>query len=315
MTIDELRNRLQGIYPAVPTPLTPAGSLDEKGLRRLTAHLLEGGVHGLWVMGSGGSYVTYSPGERQAVIRVVLQETGGRIPVLAGAGECGTRKAIETLAAVADVGADAAFVTTPYYFIHDQAELRGYFDSIAEDSTLPFVVYNNPINTQNGLTVETVAYLARQERILGVKDSSCDFGFFQRLVQRLKSFPDFRIFQGGEFLVAPSLLLGADGAIFGLANVVPRLCVSLYRAAKNQDVNQVIQLQEDFLQVLEVEDIHGRGNDRSFLGGIQAALELLGICGRTLPKPFATFSLEEVRRVANILESKGIALDYSSVNS
>lgn len=306
MTRSELGEKLRGIYPPIPTPLTSEGSIDEKSLCSLVAHLLDGGVHGLWVMGGGGAFVLHTEDEKLRVIRTVVREARGRVPVLAGGGDCGTKKAIENLERVAEAGADAAFVIPPFYFVHDQSELRDYFEEISERAALPFMLYNNPINTQNGLRVETVVKLAKSENILGIKDSSCDYSFFQRLTQALKAFPHFKMFQGGESLVASSFLFGAHGAILGLANAFPRLCVDIYEAAQAKDVDRLITLQERFLSLLQIEDIHENGNDRSFLGGIQTALELMGICSRNLPKPFAPFAETEVRRVQAILNKYGV---------
>jgi len=309
MKLSELQKSLKGIFPAVSTPLTEEGALDEKGLRNLVAHLLEGGVHGLWVLGSGGSFVALTDDQKLQIIRIVVEEVRGRIPILVGAGDCTTAKVIQNVNLVAEMGADAAFVVAPFYFFHSQSELICHYEEIALKAKLPIMIYNNPSNTKNGLSVENVAGLAKDERILGIKDSSCDFSQFLRLVQRLKGNERFRIFQGGELLVPASFLFGAHGAVFGLANVVPKLCVALYRAASAKDVDRLVSLQEQFLSLLRLEDIHGEGNDRSFLGGIQASLELMGICGRTLPKPFATFSGDELHRIESILKAERLNVE------
>ena len=301
-----LTNRLRGIFPPLPTPLTPGGNIDDEGLRRLIAHLVEGGVHGLWVLGSGGTYVAHTDDEKRRIVSTVVKEVGGAIPVLAGAGDCSTRKAIQGVELIAEAGADGAFVIPPFYFLHEQSELLNYFEAIAEVAPIPLMLYNNPANTQNGLTIDSIEQLSHVERIVGIKDSTCDLSYFQSLLHRFGTNPLFRVFQGGEFLVATSLLFGAHGAVFGLANVAPRLSVEIYEAARAKEVDRLVSLQERLVSLLEIEDIHGKGNDRSFLGGVQAALELLGVCSRTLPKPFLSFTEAEVARVDSILNKEGL---------
>ena len=303
MATEGLRQRLRGIYPAVPTPLTTAGGLDEGGLRKLIVHLLEGGVHGLWMLGSGGSFAVLTSQQRRQVTRIAVEEAAGRVPVLAGASDCATEATIANARTVADLGADGAFVVAPYYFFHTQDELLGHFEEVALEGRVPVMIYNNPINTKNGLTLESLDTLSRDHRILGVKDSSCDFALFQQLVHRFKDRPEFRIFQGSESTIAPSFLFGAQGAVLGVANVAPRLCVYLYEAAQRRQLDRLIALEAQFLDLLAIEQVDRGSTDRSFMGGIQAALELMGICGRTLAKPLVTFSEAEVAVVAQLLNT------------
>src|SRR5207245_1628758 len=115
---EALYQRLRGIFPAIPTALTPDEDLDVAAQRRIVEFLLEGGVHGLWVLGTGGEAAMLTDDVRQQAVGVIMEEVAGRVPVIVGVGEAGTRRTIDRIRTMEQMGVDAIFVTAPYYYLH-----------------------------------------------------------------------------------------------------------------------------------------------------------------------------------------------------
>ncbi len=295
VNLEELKGRVKGIYPPIATPLTETEEFDEQGMRRLVQYLLESGVHGLFVLGSTGEFATFTPAERQRIIEVVVDEVDGKVPVLANATEVGTKKTIESARMVAGSGADAMVLMVPYYFTHTASEVLHHFREVTSSVDIPVFLYNNPFSTKFNLTPEMVQELSQEERIVGIKDSSNDFAQFQELLRRFRGSKDFKVFQGEELHLAPSVLLGASGAVLTIANVVPKLCVEIYEAGLAGDIERAFSLQDRLAKAFEICQVS------SAIDAVKAALALRGICGGTAKKPFMRLCEDEVRKIKEIL--------------
>ena len=225
-------SQLQGVIPPMITPLTEDGAIDLDGTQRLVAHLLTGGVSGIFVLGSSGEGPWLTPTQSQQVIEGVAIAVNGRVPVLAGILEPSTQRVVEMLGNAERAGADAVVVTTPYYFESDAAVHAHHFSSIADNTDLAVVLYNIPSKTHANLSVETVAQLLEFENIVGIKDSSGDWEQVSGLLALRQLRPDFRVLQGAEGLSGRSLLAGVDGLVPGLGNLMPSLFVRMMAAAR-----------------------------------------------------------------------------------
>ena len=302
MNLEALKGRVKGIFPPIASPLTETEAFDEQGMRRLVQYLLESGVHGLFVLGSTGEFATFTQAERQRVIDVVVDEVAGRLPILANATEVGTKKTVESARVVAGTGADAMVLMVPYYFRHTPSEVLRHFREVTASVDIPGFIYNNPNSTKFNLTPEMVEELSQGGRIVGIKDSSHDFAQFQELLRRFKGSKDFKVFQGEEHHLAASILLGAAGAVLTVANVVPKLCVALYEAGVNGDIERAISLQDRLMKAFKICHVSSALMPGSAIGGVKAALALRGICGGTVKKPFVPPSEEDVRKIKEILD-------------
>lgn len=272
--------KMTGVICPIVTPLKEDESLDEKGLRRLVNHLLRGGVNGVFVLGTSGELPTLTDRVRLKAVEVVVDEVRGRVPVLAGAGEAGTKRSIELARTLSKIGVQGLVVCPPYYFqSNSQSELIDHFAAVAGSIELPVMIYNIPQTTKTFIEAETVEVLSRIDNIVGVKDSSGDFTHFQELLMRFRKEQSFRVFQGAERLSGISVLYGADGVVAGLSNVAPRLVVDLYLAAKSGNIGEVFRLQEKLNHLFK---IHLFG---SWLSGLKTSLEILGICGGRVSAP------------------------------
>lgn len=261
---------LKGVIPPMITPLTEDDAVDMAGLRRLVAHLLAGGVSGIFVLGSSGEGPWLTPMQGQQVVQGVAKEVNGRVPVLAGILEPSTWRVLDLLDSAKEAGADAVVVTTPYYFETDADTHFHHFATIARHTDLPVVLYNIPSKTHSHLSVETVARLLNIENIIGIKDSSGDWQQLSGLLSLRQIRHDFRILQGAEGLSGSSALAGVDGLVPGLGNLMPALFVRILAAAHAKDESTVRSLQA---QVEALGILHSHGH---WLACLKYAVSLLG---------------------------------------
>jgi 4-hydroxy-tetrahydrodipicolinate synthase len=277
---------MNGIFAAVPTPLDDRDHVDAPALRRVVRHLLSGGINGLWVLGSGGEFAALRDQDRREAISTVVEEAGGRVPVIAGTGASGSALACAAAIDAVECCADAVFAIAPYFYACNDAELLTHFRTIADASGLPVILYNNPHNTRVNLSLDLVG---------------ADWDYFGRLLRAVPRDGSFRVLQGDEMALASSLLMGADGGVLALPVLAPALCVRLYEAAVAGDVASARELQTTLIGLLRVYSGYGRSVDSAFLSGQKGALELLGLCSRRVSGPFRAADEGEMMNIAAIL--------------
>jgi 4-hydroxy-tetrahydrodipicolinate synthase len=231
------------------TPTTSAQNVDIGTLGEFSHFLVQGGVDGLFPIGTTGEFTSLSRDQRRRIVERVVEHSGD-LPVLAGCGGTAVETIRQYVTDAADAGADAAVVITPYYQDVTQAGLTQFYEAVATDSPLPLYLYNIPQFTGNHLEPETVAELADHPRIVGVKDSSGDFMFFLEVLEETPG--SFDVLQGIPTYSLLSLEHGADGLISGPANVFPRAVSELYEAYVTDDEDRAQkQLSEVVLPVLQ----------------------------------------------------------------
>lgn len=212
---------MRGLYTALVTPFTSEGEIDYPSFDGLLEAQLAAGVDGLVPCGTTGESPTLSPEEHKGVIAHTTQKVGGRAKVLAGTGSNSTQEAIELSLHAREVGADACLLVSPYYNKPTQEGLYQHFKAIAEAVAFPCLLYNVPGRTSSRIETETIRRLADIEHILGVKDAVGNIDFTS---QTLASLPaGFVSVTGNDSQIYPSMLLGGQGAISVLSNVVPEL--------------------------------------------------------------------------------------------
>jgi len=294
---------LAGVIPPLVTPLNAEEQVETSAVAPLVEHVLAGGVAGVFILGTMGEGAALDQEGRLAMARASVRAVAGRVPLLAGVIETSTRRAVAAAQALARTGVDALVVMAPCYYRHpDQAELLGHFRAVVEATDLPTIIYDNPHTTKNALTVETVLELASHPRVVALKDSTGDITHFARLAHRFAE-AEFALLQGDETQLDAALLLGADGIVAGMANLVPRLCVDLYEAARQGDRRGAGQLQEKLLRLQRgLYELRPGG----FLQGMKTALSLLGLCQPWAARPHLPLSPEQVRKVKTVLSEEGI---------
>lgn len=225
----------KGIIPAMPTPFDKNGEIWEDQLRKLVNYLLESGVHGLYPCGSIGECYSLSTEEIKRVTEIVIEEVGGKVPVLAGTGASGTKQAIERTRNAGDIGADGAFIVPPYYVNTNQEGIKKHFHKIAESTDLPILYYHVPQFTHQDLSVDTIKRLDEEhENFVGIKDSSGDIRNVGSIVNETSD--KFIFFQGIDPLLLPSLIMGCDGGVSGTANIEPSYALEVYKKYEEGDI-------------------------------------------------------------------------------
>jgi 4-hydroxy-tetrahydrodipicolinate synthase len=217
-----------GIIPAVITPLTADGRFNEQAFRKLIHYLLDGGVHGLFVVGTTGEFYGLSAEEKRRIFQVALDEAGGAVPVYAGTSAITTRETVMLTQLAEECSVDAVSILTPMFLTPSQQQLITHYQTIAASTSLPVVLYNNPPKTGVTLSAATVACLAETRNIVGIKDSSGDMTLTAEYIRLTRGRDDFSVLVGRDTLIYAALCHGATGSIASCANVAPRVCADIY---------------------------------------------------------------------------------------
>ena len=230
-----MNKKLYGVVPALITPLNEDRTLDVDSLERLIEHQLAGGAHGIFIAGMTGEGAAMDADFLCELTAHSARIIAGRAPLCAGVLECGTRRVVETAKRLADAGADILSTTVPSAPpAPTQEEILRHFEIICENTALPWMVYGNS-GSHTNIAPDTFGKLARLDGVCAIKDTRPDFeGHLKNLMAVRGS--DATLLCGGEYLVGPGLLYGADGNISGATNLFPELFRGLYDAARRGDV-------------------------------------------------------------------------------
>lgn len=292
--------KLSGIIPPMVTPLTDRDQLDLVGLERLIEHMLSGGVHGLFILGTTGEAPSLSYRLRREHISKVCQLVDHRVPVLVGITDTSFVESVGMAQHAAEAGADAVVLATPYYFPAGQTELMDYVEHLVAELPLPLVLYNMPSLTKVWFELETLQKLTAVKQIIGIKDSSGDLSYFASLMTLKQTRPDWSIMIGPEAMLPQAMALGGDGGVTGGANPFPKLFVELYAASLAGDAPRLAQVQANVEKLQGIYEI-GKYASR-YIKATKCSLSLLGICDDFMAEPFHRFRAPERERVREIIQ-------------
>jgi 2-dehydro-3-deoxy-D-pentonate aldolase len=292
--------QFHGIIPPVVTPLLDGEHLDIAGLERLLEHLITGGVHGLFMLGTTGEAPSLDEQLQRDLITRTCAIVGNRVPVLMGISSPSLKKSREAAGIAVDAGCTAVVSAAPYYMPLDQTELLGFFRQLVKELPLPLVLYNFPLLAKVAFAPETVAALIDEPKIVGMKDSSGDLDYFEQIVEVAKKRPGLSLLAGKEANLAKVIELGGHGGVPGGANIWPRLLVDLYDAAAAGDDVRIDKLTP---KLLELGKIYAAPGNRfsATIAGIKAALELRGICSGDLAQPIQPVTADQKTEIKRIL--------------
>ena len=287
---------IRGVVPPIATPINEDESVDEKGMRRLVNFLIEGGAHGLFVMGGTGEFFCFPDREKGRAIEIVVEEAGSRVPVIAGVTDLSTCRAIENAQVAQEKGADFITSMPPFFFSLAQDSIYEFYSALADDTDVPLLLYNilNPIHTN--IQPETVKKLAEHPHIIGMKDSD-DFAHVQEVVFETED-SNFRVLTGLESHFVASIHVGAAGGVLSAANFCPRLCVDVFEKASSGDYGQALELQRKLNRLLaELK----AGGFSSWWGVVKTALSILDIGSGAVTRPVPTCTDEERAKLKRIM--------------
>ncbi|MGW4338077.1 4-hydroxy-tetrahydrodipicolinate synthase [Rhodococcus koreensis] len=229
--------QLHGILTALTTPFATDGQIDASTLRRVVDRSIDGGVDGVVACGSTGEFAALSNAERRTVVETVIDQTAGRVPVIAQTGAVSTAEAVELSKHAEAAGASVLMVVAPYYEPLTTEETVHYLRTVADAVSIPIMLYNLPVATGVPLTPDLVRRLATEtDNIRYIKDTSADMAYAGQLIHNHGDV--ISTFVGWDSLFLAALTEGSAGVMSGSANVIPAHLVSIYQALQNGDLDR-----------------------------------------------------------------------------
>ena len=237
-----------GMATAIVTPMHTDGSIDYEALSRFVEFQIDSGINGLVVMGTTGENATIEPEDQKKVIAYTVEKVAGRVPVIAGTGTNNTEHVLHNTRNACQVGADAILVVTPYYNKATQNGLVTHFTAVADESTLPVILYNVPSRTGCNLLPKTVAKLSEHPNIAAIKEAT---GSLAQMIEIMHLCGDkIDVYSGEDGLTVPMMAMGAKGTISVLSNVAPRQSVAMTDACLRGDYAAAAKMQCDLLPLI-----------------------------------------------------------------
>ncbi len=271
----------RGSMPALVTPFTN-GAVDKKALKDLVDWHISEGSHGLVAVGTTGESPTLSHDEHEEVIRLVVEQAAGRVPVIAGAGSNNTTESMSLMRFAKEVGADAALVVTPYYNKPTQAGLLAHYKALHDCCDIPIIIYNIPGRSVIDMTPQTMGELAKLPRIIGVKDATGDITRVSDT--RITCGADFVQLSGEDASALGFNAHGGVGCISVTANVAPKLCAEFQEATLAGDYTKALELQDRLMP------LHRAIFMEPGLAGAKFGLKTLGKCSDEVRLPLMNLS-------------------------
>ncbi len=301
----------QGVFPAMLTPFTENDKIDFDLLEKNIRAQLDAGVTGLILAGSLGEASTLEQEEKIELLRFTVGVAKQQVPVVMTIAEQATRAAVKLAEAAEANGASGLMVLPPMRYRSDDNETVEYFKTIAGNSSLPVMVYNNPVDYKIEVTLEMFEQLAKHDSIQYVKESTRDVTNITRMRNR---FGDrYRLFCGVDTLVMEELMLGADGIVGGLVDAFPEETVAIYNLVKAGRYNEALEIYRWFLPLLELDILP------KLVQYIKLAATQTGLCSEYVRAPRLMIRGKERETVLGIIQhaidTRPVLPDYKKVSS
>jgi 4-hydroxy-tetrahydrodipicolinate synthase len=288
----------KGSLVALITPMTADGAVDEDAFARFVDWQIREGTKGIIPVGTTGESPTLSHEEHKRVVEIAVKVADGRVPVMAGAGSNSTAEAIDLAAHAKSAGADATLVVTPYYNKPTQEGLYRHYTAIAEAVDLPLFIYNIPGRSIVDMTPETMGRLARNPRIVGVKDATANLT--RPLHTTMACGPDFIQLSGEDHTALAFLAAGGHGCISVTANIAPRLCSQMHAAWQTGHLHDAMAIQA------RLTPLHDAMFCESSPGPVKYAASLLGLTADVCRLPLAPIAESSKARVRAAMTAAGL---------
>jgi len=289
-----------GCGTAMVTPFRTDGSLDEATLRTLVRRQIEHGIDFLVPCGTTGESPTLTREEHLRVVAITVEESSGRVPVLAGAGGYNTHEVIELARECESIGADGILSVTPYYNKPTQEGLFQHYKAIASAIRLPIVVYN--IQGRTGINVEpgTLVRLAEIDNIVGVKEASGNISQMAEILNRLPE--GFTVLSGDDAITLPLIALGGQGVISVVSNQIPRVMTELARLGNQGDFESARELQRRYFPLMQINFVEANP------GPVKWAMYRMGLLEPIYRLPMIPPSAASQQKIEQVLDSVGLAV-------
>ncbi|MFP6572735.1 MAG: 4-hydroxy-tetrahydrodipicolinate synthase [Vicinamibacterales bacterium] len=287
--------RWTGCGTALVTPFTTEGKLDEASVTRLARRQIDRGIHFLVPCGTTGESPSLSHTEKVRVTELVVKEANGQVPVLAGAGSYDTQAAVTLVADMAQAGVDGVLSVTPFYNKPTQEGLYRHFETIADSTDLPIVLYNVPSRTGCNIQPATLQRLALIPNIVGIKEAS---GNLLQMCEICRSIPDdFSVLSGDDAFTLPLIALGGHGVISVVANETPAEMASLVDLATAAKFTEARKVHEQLLPLMQVNFIESNPIP------VKAAMAALGLLEEIYRLPMVSPTDESRTQINDVLNN------------
>lgn len=300
MALSSIGEVLRGTSVALVTPLNDTGQLDHPGLDRLVERVVSGGVRAVFPVGSTGEGLRLTREHRIEVVDAVAKRLPPEVPMVPAGVETNVESRMAELAQLAEHGAAGALVAPPGQYPLADDEVLRYYQTLADASPLPLVLYNFPAMTRTPIAPEVVRQLAQHNNVVAIKDSSRDLEYFQAVLYATSELPQFAVLTGTDTMLLASMHLGGHGAIAASANLVPQLGCDLYQAVVDRRWDAARTLQRRLFEV--VTEVRRGGVPV----GWKAALEVVGVCSGQPAPPASRVAPELQHRLAERLSALGV---------
>ena len=239
----------KGVYTALITPFSEKGELDLEGLEQIIEEQIDAHISGFILLGTTGETPTLTDEEERAIIKKADAVINGRVPLVVGVGSYSTQRTLEKLESATDLGADAAIVICPYYNRPTQEGLYRHFQTIAEASTIPLILYNNPVRTGVNLELETLRRLLPNPKFIAIKECFGHLPYFMELVRSFSK--ELLIFSGDDIFTYPQMALGGSGIISVASHLIPHEMVKLVSLTLERRFDEALSLHYQLLPLFQ----------------------------------------------------------------
>ena len=296
---DYQRRLFQQVTPALATPLKKDGTVDTKGLAELVRYVMGKGMKTIFVLGYAGEVLAFSREERREIIQTAREAAGKDTLLIAGTMDDSTHLVLQHMRDAKEMGADLA-LTTPPNFVHcTEAELESFFLELADESPIPYIIYNCPEN-QHYLEASVLNRLLTHPNIVGLKETS-NAAKIQQLILHLDKELDTVVMSGEEFVYYPAMALGVEAFIMGgPGNILPAQSIEIFEKYKHGEVQEARDLYLKMIGFLS--ELYYTLPYPTMMPQIKAVLEIWGICGRWMAKPTASVSEEDMKKIEGLLK-------------
>src|SRR5665647_1111001 len=290
LNIDDLK----GVIPPIVTPVDAEENVDEQGLKNVIDYVLDGGVHGIFVLGSNGEFYALDYENQKRAVEITVNHVNKRVPVYAGVSAITTKGCIKSAKMAEEAGADALTVLTPMFIKPNEKELYNHFEAIAKATKLPVLLYNNPDKTTNNISVSMLERLARIDNIVGIKNTSLDFVQTIEFIRVTKDIENFKVLSGSDYFIYGTLAYGGAGCVAGTANVAPKLVVDIYEKYMAGDYQGAMEAQ---YKLIPLRNTYSYG---SFPVVMKDCLNLMGVNVGHPVKPIDHCSEERLEAIKKV---------------
>jgi dihydrodipicolinate synthase/N-acetylneuraminate lyase len=289
---------LKGVIPPIVTPLKDnTERIDKESMGKIVESLIKNGVHGIFALGSCGEYTGFDKNRKEEIVDFLTEIINKRVPLLVGITETSTNKVLQLYSKLKSYKPDFLVLSPPFYYYYSPSQIEQYYQTIADKVEIPIVVYNIPHLTKNDIDIKTLSLISQHPNIVGIKDSSGDFVKFQDTLYLFKS-DKFKVFQGIEKLSLVSLLIGADGLVPGLANLIPKSFCDLYDISKKRkNCYDAVIIQKMINKLASIYEFD------PWIGGLKQAMEFLDLCKNIPCLPYLPVNEESKNSILEIIKT------------